>query len=472
MAQNIINENGLVKPSLSECMQRIGDALESTIGLVNREADSVTGQWIGVEAEANAIHFEALENLWASRFLSTASGSALDAIGTWFGLSRKGQSATRVNAAIIGVESKTVPAGAQAGFGNAQFSLDADTIISRSDLLIGSIRITSAAQPDYTVRINGVDYRYTRKTTDTINDIAAGVANAIKSSMLFNAAAEGAVVTLTSSSLVEGHPVSIYGDISWVSIGSPAVFTAIEKGALVVPVGGLNVPVSAIDGWTGVANLVPGATGSDRESDGDYRRRLVNSRQSSSGVATVSAIESRLLSDIDGVTMAHVIENLSMQTVNGMPPKSIQVVVSGGLEQDIANAIWRCKGAGIETYGTIKLTAYDRHGRPHNVEFSRPGEIMLYVRVEVELLDQEEQITRNVITAIRQGVANYAATLSLGNDVITQRIYGYVYGNTSGIGKMKITVSQDRKNFSEDNIVVPESSVITLSTDDVEVTGV
>lgn len=109
MADTYITDTGLEKPTLAECVQDIGDALEGVVGPINREANSGTGQWIGVEAEANAIHFEALEHLWNSRFISTATGLALDAIGTWFGISRNGESYTQVNAVIYGTESTLVP---------------------------------------------------------------------------------------------------------------------------------------------------------------------------------------------------------------------------------------------------------------------------------------------------------------------------------------------------------------------------
>ena len=80
-----ITATGFDKPTLPEMVQEIGDAMETVVGPINREADSTTGQWIGIEAEQNAIHFETEEELWASRFLASAEGFALDALGDWMG---------------------------------------------------------------------------------------------------------------------------------------------------------------------------------------------------------------------------------------------------------------------------------------------------------------------------------------------------------------------------------------------------
>lgn len=472
MADTFITDTGLEKPTLAECVQEIGDSLESVVGPINREADSTTGQWVGVEAEANAVHFEALEYLWNSRFLNFATGMALDAIGTWFGISRNRESYTQVNAVIYGTESTLVPAGAIASFGNYQFVLTEASVISRTVLVDGSFRVNNATQASYTVRVAGIDKTYTKQSGDTSTDIAEGLAALIDATSNFSSSNNGSSVSLTSENLIQGYSLSLGSGLSWTTIGSPAVFRATETGAIVVPVGGLSTPVSAVTGWNGVNNLVSGSTGSDRESDSDYRLRLQNARGSNGGAATEPAIRSRLLTEVEGVTLAVVIENDTMATVDSIPPKAIHCIVAGGLEQDVANTIWKYKAAGIATYGTTTITVQDSYGRSHDVSFSRPVNTPIYVKVEVTLLDPEEELPSTVITLIKQGVQNYFATLSLGDDVITQRIYGYVYSNTSGLGKMNITVSQDGSIFSDNNIPIPDTAYASVSTDNIEVTGV
>lgn len=472
MAQNIITNHGLEKPSLNDCIQQIGDALEAEIGQVNREADSVTGQWIGVEAEASAVHFEALEFLWSSRFINTATGYALDAIGQWVGVSRRSKSYTKVNAVVFGRESTSVPDGSIAASGNHQFKIDSDTVITRSNLISGTFSVDNNNQESYQIRINGNDYSYKKKDTDTLINIAAGMSELIDSGGLFTASTNGSTVILTSSNLIQGYPVSLSAGLNWSRIGSPAAFTATESGSIHIKAGDLKTPVSAVAGWDGVSNLVDGSTGSDRESDESYRNRLLKSRNGSVAAATSSAIESRLISEVDGVTLVHVIENSTMQTVENMPPKSINVIVEGGSEQEIANAIWQYKAAGIETYGQIRLTAYDRYGKAHDVQFSRPSDVDLYVKVTVSALNNEESLPANIISAIKGAVSQYIATLGLGEDVITQRLYGYIYSATTGIGKMTVTISTDGQTYSEDNLVIAEGERVNLNTDNIEVSGV
>lgn len=473
MASEYVTDSGVVKPTLAECVQNIGDALEEVVGPINREADGTTGQWIGVEAEAAAVHFEALEYLWASRSLNTATGYALDAIGTWFGIARNDDTKTQVNAVIYGAESTLVPAGALASFGNYQFSLESASTISRTSLVDGQIKVNNNTGTTYTVRVAGVDLTHSKGASDTVTDIAAGLAKLIDATSQFTATSTGSSVYLTSENAIQGYAVSLGAGLSWVSIGSPAIYQATETGAIVVPVGGLSTPVSAVTGWTGVNNLIAGSTGSDRESDTDYRVRLKSARGSNGGAATEPAIRSRLLSDVEGVTLAVVIENDSMTTNSaGQVAKSIQCVVNGGLEQDVADNIWKYKAAGIATYGTTTITVKDPYGRSHDVKFSRPEVVSMHVKVDVTLLETEEDLPASVITLIKQGVENYFSTLSLGDDVITQRLYGYIYSNTTGLGKMSVTVSTDGTNFREDNVSISDTQYASVDDSTIEVSGV
>ncbi|SEQ64764.1 Baseplate J-like protein [Rosenbergiella nectarea] len=473
MASEYVTDSGVIKPTLAECVQDIGDALEQVVGPINREADSGTGQWIGVEAEAAAVHFEALELLWASRSLNTATGYALDAIGTWFGIARNDETETQVNAVIYGTESTLVPVGALASFGNYQFSLESASIISRTALVDGQFKVNNNTEGTYTVRVVGTDLTYTKGASDTVTDIALGLAKLIDATSQFTATSTGSSVYLTSENAIQGYAVSLGAGLSWVSIGSPAIFQATDTGEIVVPVGGLSTPVSAVTGWTGVKNLIAGSTGSNRESDTDYRTRLKAARGSTGGAATEPAIRSHLLSDVEGVTLAEVIENDSMTTnAAGQDAKSIQCVVNGGLEQDVAETIWKYKAAGVATYGTITITVKDSYGRSRDVKFSRPELVSLYVKVDVKLLDTEEDLPASVITLIKEGVENYFATLSLGDDVITQRIYGYIYSNTTGLGKLNVSVSTDGMTFSEDNVSISDTQYANVAEAAIEVSGV
>lgn len=471
MAQNVLTDSGFSRPTLATLVQRVGDRLEAAVGVINREADSSTGQFIGSIAEELSIAYETTEAVWLSRFIEFANGMALDAIGEWMGgIQRRGRTQTQVNAVVYGDEGITVPAGSLASYQNNNFTLEADATISRGALVDGAFTVASALQTSYTVRANGQDLAYTRKAADTANDIAAGLAALIDASQYFTATANGASVRVTSSNSVQGYSVSLSNGMEWTSIGSPAVFKAVEYGAIAVPVGALNNPVSAVSGWTGITNLVTGSVGNSRETDAEYRQRLKTGLGNTQGRATVDSIQAALLNDVEGVTLAEVLENDTLSVVDSMQPKSILCIVDGGLEQEIAQKIWDYKGGGIATNGDLLVTAYDSSGRPKGVRFSRSGQTLVTIRVNVTKLDTEQALPADVVSRIEAGVTAYFNTLGLGDDVIIQRIYGYIYANTTGIAKMVVTASTNGTTFSENDITIPATGSAKINT--IEVTGV
>lgn len=471
MAQNVLTDKGFNRPTLAVLVQRVGDRLEAAVGPISRKSDSNTGQFIGAIAEELSIAYETSEAIWLSRFIESASGFALDAIGEWMGgTARRGRSQTQVNAVVYGDESRPVPAGALASYQNYTFILSTGVTITRGNLVDGSVRISDVNQATYTVRANGIDYAYTKQANDTAASIATALATRLNASQQFSATASGSDVMIRSENQIEGYPVSVSQGISWNKIGSPAVFIAADYGPISVPVGALNNAVSAIPGWKSVTNLVAGSTGSDRESDAEYRQRLKNSLGAGDGKATLNAIKSALLNDVPGVTLAEVLENDTMVDTDAIDAKSILCIVDGGLEQEIAQMIWDTKAGGISTSGDILVTAYDSNGRPHGVYFSRSGRTGVYIRVRVDKLNPEEQLPANIVSLIEDGVAKYFATLGLGDDVVIQRIYGHVYDNTTGIAKMTITASTDGTTFTANDIVIPETGSAQLTS--TEVTGV
>lgn len=472
MAQNVLTDAGFNRPTLPQLVQRIGDRLEAAVGPINREADSNTGQFIGSVAEEITIAYETTEAVWLSRFIESASGLALDAIGEWMGgIQRRSRTQTQVNAVVYGDEGIPVPAGSLASYQNNNFTLENDVTITRGSLVDGAFSVDSTAPASFTVRANGVDLTYTKAAGDTTSTIATKLAAVINNtSEFYVASANGSSVSIRAANNVQGYAVSLSTGLTWTKIGSPAIFRAVEFGPIQVPIGALNNAVSAIPGWTSVTNLVIGSAGNDRESDADYRQRLNNTLGNTDGRATVDSIKAALLNDVEGVTLAEVLENDTMTPSSTMEPKSILCIVDGGLEQEIAQKIWDYKGGGIFTNGDILVTAYDTSGKPHGVRFSRSGQVTVYIRVVVNALDNEEETPADIVARIQQGVRNYFSTLSLGDDVIIQRIYGYIYANTTGIARMTITGSTNGTTFNANDIAVGETASAKLQT--VEVSGV
>jgi uncharacterized phage protein gp47/JayE len=123
-----------------------------------------------------------------------------------------------------------------------------------------------------------------------------------------------------------------------------------EKGN--VPANTITVITQPISGVDSITNPIAADFGRDRETNHELRNRYFNQlgQNSSDVIAAITAA----VSDINEVRQVKVFENDTEQTNSlGMPMKSVFAVVLGGLEEDIAKAIYTAKAGGIRAYGDI-----------------------------------------------------------------------------------------------------------------------
>lgn len=158
---------------------------------------------------------------------------------------------------------------------------------------------------------------------------------------------------------------------------------SVDFGPIIALAGTLTTIETAVSGWTAVTNAADAVLGRDRETDSAFRMRREEMLRSS-GNAALDAIRTKLLRDVAGVVACSVFENTtSVVDVDGRPPKSIEVLVQGGTDTDVATAIWESKAGGIETFGADFTYITDSTGQQRQIYFSRPTELRSYVHVEV-----------------------------------------------------------------------------------------
>ena len=473
MAQTVLTDQGFVRPTMAEIMQKIGDRMVESVGPINRQADSGVGQIIAIVAEAFGVSYETAEELFNSRFVSRASGVALDSLGEWLGVPRRGKSNTTSAVILYGTSGAQVAAGSRVAYGNYQFTLDELVTISTTNTTDTTWSVNPNPTGNVGLIVNGVDYvtPSTGKTQAQIaTDVAALITAAGATTSQFKAVASGANIRITSPSLNTGISVANRAGMTLVKVGTPGTVTAVDSGPVTVPAHNLTTMISSASGWQSVDNPVDAVPGSDRETDTDYRARLKGSNGSSLGKATPEAIKQAVRS-VAGVTAASVVVNSSMSTVNGQPPKSYNVVVAGGVETAIGAAIYDVGGAGIETYGTEQVTIYDGDGDPHVILFSRQVVVYYRVTVNVTKLQPEEELDPRTPQLIEAAVRSYFAGLSLGDDVVVQRMIGPIYEATTGIATVTIQVYDADGTLQPSDIVpVPQNS--TAAVQAVTVTGV
>ena len=182
--------------------------------------------------------------------------------------------------------------------------------------------------------------------------------------------------------------------------------------------------VNPISGLDGVTNPESVQGGRDKESDTELRRRYKNS-VSKPGGSTVDSIRAALL-DIDDVRSALVIENDTMATVDNIPPKAIESVVLGGLDNEIAETIFNAKAGGIQAYGETVIQVKDKAGFDHDVGFTKATKIDIYVSLVIAT--DEDEFPIDGIAQLKDRIIEYiggfdsSGALRFGTD-LSQNVY-------------------------------------------------
>ena len=233
--------------------------------------------------------------------------------------------------------------------------------------------------------------------------------------------------------------------------------------------GAINVVVNPRPDVIKVTNAEATDSGLDTETDDEFRDRYKKS-YSKAGGSTVPALTSALL-DIDGVVDAEVVENVTMETVDGIPPKSFECFVYGGDEGKIIDAIYRNKSAGIQAFGEIKKEVTDEKGRTHTIGYTKAKTTDIWVKIKVKKDsdykgdDALKRFVINYIGGFDSDGLEYKG-LKLGKEVVFTKIQslGMCLG---GIADLQAFVSEDGTKWKQANIEIARDSIARTSWDKV-----
>lgn len=244
---------------------------------------------------------------------------------------------------------------------------------------------------------------------------------------------------------------AVIGSSGYVDVPIQA-FDAGESGN--VPADTITIIVTPIASVIQVNNGTPTSGGQSRETDQQFRERYMQSVDKPGGSNT-DAIRAAVI-ELEGVVSAEVWEN-ELDTVNsvGMLPHSIEAIVLGGLPNDIANAIFRAKAAGIQTNGDNTVNVTDASGMVKQVCFSRPVIIPIYIRIKDLITNRDyagnEAIKQALIRQIGSSTESETPGLTIGESVVYNKLMCPI-NSVPGVIDYTVEISVDNVNFHAGNI--------------------
>ncbi len=207
-------------------------------------------------------------------------------------------------------------------------------------------------------------------------------------------------------------------------------------------------------GIESVMNVKPFEGGRNTETDAEFRERYYLSVDFAGGV-NIDAIVAEVYESVEAVIAVTGEENdTDYVNASGLPPHSIEIIAYGGLDEEIAKAIYRRKAGGIETFGNTTVPVITAAGKTYDIHFSRPAPVKVWVKVFNLVTDKHfpldgiEQIKRSIVTYIG---ADTRGGLNIGQAVICVKLPTEVL-KVPGVVDFDLQISADGKAYSWDNI--------------------
>lgn len=481
---NGVTPLGFVRPRLPEIRLEVTDSLVARLravgysGDIETRPDSLFGLLIDTFSERETAVWEQTEAVYYAMYPSSASGAQLDRAVSFTGVTRLPGQPSSTYLVLYGTEGTIVPALSQVRNSVTQslWQTQADTTIGAGATGDAYIRPAVLNATTYTVTIDGVPYAYTSDGTATLVEVLDGLVAVLALSGL-NASSDGAALRVFADGR-ETFVLQVGSNLTIVRLGTPTLVRSIDDGAVTAQPGELSNIVTLAPGWDTASNLQAAALGRLVETDAQLRVRY-RSGVYALGAATLPAIQANLEARVPGLSSVRVFENSTDSTdLVGRPPHSIHVVAEGGLDSEIADAIFQYKAAGIDTFGTVVVQVTDSEGIEHEIHFDRPTPRYIWVTVVVTLLPAaEEPFPPDGFTQIANNILAEGNALGVGRDVIWQRLLRAVH-SVSGVAvadlKLAVTAAPlpapAGGSYSATNVTIADFEVARFALSRISVT--
>ena len=336
-----------------------------------------------------------------------------------------------------------------------------------------SIKVASAEVGVYSVTINGSQYSFS--SPDGVEeDIITGLAKAITDDG-YTITAKNNTLTIEDKTISRSNVLILSDNLTTSSVTVIATFLTEEYGKITLPYGIVTKMVNNVTGFTAVTNLLEPTYGRKQENDIELRQSYI-AKSALRSNTMIESIVGELLNNIENVESASGYENdTDYVDSRGLPPHSIEIIVEGGDNSEIAQAILRRKAGGIQTYGSIEVGVPGVYGDTIPVRFNRPD--YLYTWLKVVLHGDKSQLPTNYASLTIQALISDGAEFVAGTNLLTQLLNDGIYDAVAGLTYVEIytaygtssTYVPEASDYKQKNIIVTSRQKVLIDEKRIEV---
>lgn len=388
-----LTSTGFVPKTLEDVRADINAAIAAYFGPSVDLTNGILARFVAILAERYAELWELAVMIVASQDPDAAAGDALDALCLLTGTLRLEAAYSTVTLTLTGTPSTVVGPASQVA--SATTSVLFQTVASA----------TLAALPSWVA-----------STAYVVGDRRTNASRCYVCTTAGTSAGSGGPTT-TAANITDGTVHWRYLGDGTAAVDSAA--QSLSKGAIVGASGDLTVKQTPIGGWQGVINLLDAKLGYDDQPD-ESLRVTREEELSQAGTSTADAIQAAVLQVANVTACTVFVNNTDVTDSDGMPPHSVEVLVRGGADADVATVLLAQVAAGIATTGNTSATAVDAEGVSHTLYFTRPEEIN--IGVSVTLIKGPAAYPSDGDAQVKAAIAAFGNARPAGYDAVASAI--------------------------------------------------
>lgn len=486
-----LSASGFLIETLADYKEEIQTAMRAQFGpQINLREDEFLGQLIGVLSEPLAKLDQKMEAVYWSQYPDTAYGVSLDNVVAITGIRRLDATKSEGTITAIGTEATLIPEGSVVSVADepeSRFVTTEDGTIGPGINEVQTITFSAAPDAGEITFVFDGDETATLSWNNTAGDVETELEN-LSTIGAGNVSVTGSFATqfeVTFLNDLGGQDVPILevGDVQTlentsvpidvtIAVTTPGELPNVDipvegetAGAFAAPAGSLTVIETVVAGWDSVTNAEDIFVGKNIETDAELRIRREKTL-SAPATATLESIRSAVL-EIDEVKDASVHHNPSGVTdSHGLPPWTTHVVVLGGEDEDIANALWEHVATGKPLMGDVEYNIVDSQGFLQTMRFDRPTEVDIWIEIDIETnnlfpLDGNDQIKAGLIAFADDNFLIGDDVVVFGSESIASVLSN---GGISGIIDYEIRIGTAMSPTLDDNVMIERNEIADFDT--------
>lgn len=424
--------------------------------------------------------WEEAQNSYFTKYPSTAESVNLDNAVQYGGIRRQKQRQTVYKIHCTGIDGTIISKGSMiASDTNPEIKLVTITSFRITRENFNSVRIKVAAinEDKYSITINEQTYGINSDPGADESSILNGLVRALSSctdfSISFNT--NDKTLDITDLNVKGSNYLGLSDNLTTASVTTIHEFHTAEYGKVNLPNETITVIKTAVNGFQKCVNLIAPTWGRNVETDVELRQSYLY-KSAIRSTRMIDSITSSLINNVDGVETAAGFQNDSNNyDSQGRPPHSIELVVDGGDETEIATIIFDKKAAGIQTVGDVVTQIETEYGDMVAVRFNRPIPVYAYLKITIE--GHLNSMQSNYEAIVKRSVMNATADLAAGDNLLSQSLLRGIYESVSGISYVTITIAiaydlgkpPGEKDYYYNNIIISSREKVYLDESRIEV---